>query len=782
MPNEAQNVDLKVVEMLTALGYKRGDTFLYQQIYDLSLEIQAEFGMKNIRPDFVLRDISGEVIAVIENKLEKERKALDKLRLLYFRVLKPRFLYACSENRILFYDTAWKGLEAGEWRVVQNFMSLNEMQLKIEQEKNKIADVPVEIDETIAGGYDPTAGKNRYYQKECIEAVVDGYKKGKQKMLVHMATGLGKTRMSVALSKAMLSSGIARRILFVVDRVLLADQTLSDGFSLISKEYSSTWIRSSNWHRQSHAQIHIVVIDTLENIFDKIPSTFYDLIVVDECHRSINLNRKVIFDHFLCPRVGLTATPRTAIPKEGKNIPEEDLAILDTYKLFGCETGSPDYEFDLDRGISEGFLAPYSVEEIKTKLTEEAEIDGIKVSEVLDMDTRERIKLDKEKIIKLEQLERQILSEERARRIAEEIKEKTQYGEKVILFAVSQAHCQIMVKILNEVFADNDEMGSRYAEAIISDNQDLNKSLKAKFKKPNQKPYIAVSVDIMSTGVDVPCVRYIAFAALTKSVGKYIQMLGRGARLDPKSGKFSFKVLDFVGLCKRMSDNGKGTPKENIIEVNDGKWKGWGGGGGGGGEQIKGIIENLDPKHLIQRVWIHGDEIKVIDNLPISEAMKMFEEEVVKNETQEVSEIKEKVIEDINYEPTGKEVEILHDVVKSPNIYLDEGQLQKVYDYQGGTLWDFFRHAWKVKTIPTFEERLEDKYEAVINGMDLNEDQQKLLSFAKDAYVSNYQSGNKVTLSEIFSNPIYEQLSGGKKFDEVFVDKKILDEINNVFV
>src|SRR3989338_2643928 len=105
MPNEAQNVDLKVAEMLTALGYKRGDTFLYQQTYDLSPEIQIEFGMKNIRPDFVLRDISSEVIAVVENKLEKERKALDKLRLLYFRVLKPRFLYACSENRILFYDT-----------------------------------------------------------------------------------------------------------------------------------------------------------------------------------------------------------------------------------------------------------------------------------------------------------------------------------------------------------------------------------------------------------------------------------------------------------------------------------------------------------------------------------------------------------------------------------------------------------------------------------------------------------------------------------------------------
>ena len=83
--------------------------------------------------------------------------------------------------------------------------------------------------------------------------------------------------------------------------------------------------------------------------------------------------------------------------------------------------------------------------------------------------------------------------------------------------------------------------------------------LKAWFEKPYQNPLIAVSVDIMSTGVDIPCLRYIGFASLTKSVGKYIQMLGRGTRLDPKTGKFSFRILDFVTLCKRMGDNGKGT-------------------------------------------------------------------------------------------------------------------------------------------------------------------------------------------------------------------------------
>lgn len=102
-----------------------------------------------------------------------------------------------------------------------------------------------------------------------------------------------------------------------------------------------------------------------------------------------------------------------------------------------------------------------------------------------------------------------------------------------------------------------------YAEAVISENNELNETLKAWFKKPYQKPYVAVSVDILSTGIDIPCVRYIALAVLTKSVGKYIQMIGRVHAFDPKTGKFSFQILDFMGLCKKMEDNGKGTIKEN---------------------------------------------------------------------------------------------------------------------------------------------------------------------------------------------------------------------------
>jgi hypothetical protein len=465
----------------------------------------------------------------------------------------------------------------------------------------------------------------------------------------------------------------------------------------------------------------------------------------------------------------LTATPRIAVAAKGKDIADEDLAILDTYRLFGCETGKPDYEFDLAKGIDEGFLAPYKVLSIETELTKMAREDGVEFTYVLDPDERKKIELDQRKKLMLEQLERKYISEDRCLRIAEEIKANTEYGEKVILFGVSQPHCTMLTKALNKVFATpEDEASPRYAEAIISDNNELNATFKKWFKDINHKPFIAVSVDIMSTGVDIPCVRYISFAALTKSVGKYIQMLGRGTRLDPKTGKFSFKVLDFVGLCAAMGDNGKGTPKENKHVV-----KGTGG-GTGPGPGPKGdwfIIDNPDPAHLIQRVYLHGDKVKVIDNIPIEKARDLFEEGLKKTEAPEIIEVKEKVEKDHDYEPAPKEVEEIEVWAKNPDIYLDEGQLKKAYDYDQGSMWDFFLHALKIKKIPSPKERIERGFDSYLKTYNFNDYQIRVLKDVKDIFAENVAQKRAISAKEIFDNPIYIRIIGAdyqelnKKFD-----------------
>jgi len=779
--NEATSTDLKIINELQKLGWKLGDTLLYQPQYKLTEEQQKEFqGIKSIKPDIVLQDLQGNILAVFENKLDDEKKALNKLRTIYWRILKPRFLYACSSERILFYDTAWHGLDTGEFRRVDVLMSLEEMKLKIEQEKQKNIQKEIQIDKNIVGGYDPAAGKERYFQIECVKTLIEKYIQGKQKMLVHLATGLGKTRIAVALVKALFEHNLAKRVLFVVDRILLAKQARDESFSLISKDFPCAWIRSSNYKQYRNYNVHIVVIDTLENIFQDIPNNFYDLLIVDECHRSININRKLIFDHFLGPRIGLTATPKKAIlDKNTKDITEEDLEILDTYKLFGCETGEPDYQFDLTRGIEEGFLAPYKILEIKTYLTREAEIHGIEFDYVFDIDDRKKIELDHTEKIKLEQLERKYLSEERALRIAEEIKNNTDYGEKMILFGVSQMHCLMLANAINKVFGDYEEVAPRYAEAIISDNSELNITLKEWFKNPNRKPYVVVSVDIMSTGVDIPCVRFISFAALTKSVNRYIQMIGRGTRLDPKSGKFSFTVLDFVGLCKRMGDTGKGKipipPYPPILSTL----------GNRKNQQVKEpmkdfyLIPNPDPQSLIQRIWIHNNQIKIIDNIPIEIAKKLFEEEANKPKREDVVKIKNKIENEIDYIPDENDLEILLDWVKNPEIYLDEEQLKKIYNYPQGTIWDFYLHAIGKKKIPSIEERIEKGFSEYINRYNFNDYQIKILRMIKNILAKNYVKNKKLNPYLIFSTPVYEQIVGRKeeleKLFEHNIDKILSD-------
>lgn len=767
--NEATDTDLKIIKELESLGWKVGDTLLYQQEYALTPEQQKQFeGKKSVKPDITLLDLNHNIVAIFENKFEDEKKALTKLRTLYATVLKPRFLYACSPERILFYDTEWKGLEAGEFRQVNSLMTLEEMQLKIEQARKINLDREITIDKGIAGGINPSCGKETYYQAECIQTLIQRYKEGKQKMLVHMATGLGKTRTMVAFTKALLEYNMAKRVLFVVDRVMLAEQAINDGFSLISKEYSAVRITSGNYKQYKNAQIHVVVIDTLENIYQNIPSTFYDLIIVDECHRSININRKLIFDHFLCPRVGLTATPRTAVAKEGATIPDEDLAILDTYKLFGCETGEPDYQFDLTRGIDEGFLAPYQVLSIETELIKTAKEIGVEFDHYIDEKTDELVQLDDKKKLKLEQLNRKFIAWDNCLRIAEELKANTEYGEKVILFSVSQPHAVQLVKAINQVFkTPEDELAPRYAEAIVSDNNEFNATFKKWFKDQNHKPFVAVSVDIMSTGVDIPCVRYIAFANLTKSVGKYIQMLGRGARLDPKTGKFSFKVLDFVGLCQKMEDNGKGTAKENkkIITMAGGTTS-QGVGSGKHGTGHTGIIDNPDPSHLIQRVYLHGDNIQVIDNIPIAKAKEIFEEEINKNATPEIVEIKEKVKADENYEPSEQEIDEIKVWSRNPNVYLDEGQLQKAYDFEQGSIWDFFLHALKIKKIPTPKERIERGFDSYIQTYNFSDKQIQILRDMKDIVSANIVEKKRISAQEIFNNPFYSRTIG-KDYQEI---------------
>jgi len=263
---------------------------------------------------------------------------------------------------------------------------------------------------------------------------------------------------------------------------------------------------------------------------------------------------------------------------------------------------------------------------------------------------------------------------------------------------------------------------------------------------------------------------------------KYIQMIGRGTRLDPKTGKFSFQVLDFVGLCKRMEDNGKGTLKKNekVIKTGEQKLK------ISGVENPKGeyfLIDNPDPAHMIQRVEIHGDSIVIKDNIPIEEAKRIFEEELKKSQEPVIVELKEKA-QQPEYQPTDDELAKFIQWLSLPNTFMDEGHLQKMYDYPEGSAWDFLLHALGKKKIPTPKERIEKNYLSYIHTYDFTDEQIVILKKIKEVFASNLASKRDIDIKEIFGNPIYERLIGSydsinKKFDGKF--NLVINDLKQTF-
>lgn len=259
-------------------------------------------------------------------------------------------------------------------------------------------------------------------------------------------------------------------------------------------------------------------------------------------------------------------------------------------------------------------------------------------------------------------------------------------------------------------------------------------------------------------------------------------MVGRGTRLDPKTGKFSFTILDFVGLCQRMEDNGKGTLKENkkIVKPGGQIVK------AAGVPQPKGyyfLIDNPDPANLIQRVEIHGDSIIVKDNIPIEEAKRIFEEELRKTQEPAMTALKTKATQ-IDYQPTDEEIAKLLDWLSKPNTFLDEGHLQKMYDYPEGSAWDFLLHALGKKKIPTPKERIEKNYLSYIHTYDFTDEQIVVLKKIKDVFASNIASKKVIEERDIFGNPIYEKLIGtydsvNRKFDGKF--PLVLKDLKDTF-
>jgi type I restriction enzyme R subunit len=532
------------------------------------------------RADYALFDRQGRALAVLEAKSTSVNLSAGEAQgRRYADLLDVTFIFLSNGEEIWFCD---KGQDA-HFRRIETIFSQDDLARRTAARDIRRSPLDVPIDSRIAGG------GGRLPQTACIEAVCREIVNGRRKMLVEMATGTGKTRTAAALLKRLFEANWATRALFVVDRNTLAIQA-EDAFAEHLPNLPCYRVPRTGRRFQDEKRVTIVTLQTLVNEYENYSSGYFDLVIIDECHRSIYGKWRRALDHFDGIKVGLTATP--CIMQDAPDVDDEDrAAVRDTLRFF--EVNRPTYSYGMAEAIADGHLVPYEIYRAMTART--AATDGFSVArsdidwEALDGVTRTELELlfaDRDPlIVDPSALERKFTIPERNRAMVREFRDVLENGYtgpngvrrapdwgKTIVFAVTKRHAETLARLFDDVFADKKPgPTTRYADFVVSGlgpDDSVDGPAKIKRFKKEVYPQILVSVNMLDTGFDCPDVRNLVMARFTHSSILYQQMRGRGTRLSP--GKDRFTMWDFTGVTLRHGDDE--TPGEGgVVVVREGK-------------------------------------------------------------------------------------------------------------------------------------------------------------------------------------------------------------------
>ena len=412
------------------------------------------------------------------------------------------------------------------------------------------------VDRNIAG---------RYYQEGAIKATCDAFARSRRKALLVMATGSGKTRTVIALCDVLLQHGWVKNILFLADRSSLVTQAKRSFVNLLP-DLSVTNLCEEKDNYTAHCvfstyQTMYNVIDSVQDDEGKLFTCgHFDLVICDEAHRSVYNKYRDIFNYFDAPLVGLTATPKDEIDKN-------------TYEIFELENGVPTYGYELAQAVKDGYLVDFLSVETKLKFIEQ----GIVYDELSDADkqayedTFEDENGDLPERIASSALNEWIFNEDTIRQVLNTLMTNgltIDYGSKLgktIIFAKNHTHAEKILAVFHKEyphlpgFAKVIDNYMTYAQSAIDE-----------FSDPKKLPQIAISVDMLDTGIDVPEVLNLVFFKKVMSKAKFWQMIGRGTRLCPGlldgKDKDKFYIFDFCGNFEFFRMN-KGKPTANMIAL-----------------------------------------------------------------------------------------------------------------------------------------------------------------------------------------------------------------------
>jgi len=401
--------------------------------------------------------------------------------------------------------------------------------------------------------YVPGYKKPRYYQRNAINRVVNAVASGRDRVLLVSATGTGKTFMAFQIIHRLWKSGRKKRILFLADRNVLIDQTMSGDF----RPFEGSMTKVTKRQLDSSYEIYMALYQQLvgedgEEIFRNLQPSFFDLIVIDECHRGSAREdsawRKILEYFSEATHVGLTATPI-----------ETDVASSVMY------FGEPIYEYSLKQGIDDGFLAPYKV----IRIGLDKDLEGYR-PEAGKVDRYGYEIEDREYNVK--DYDRKIVIDDRTKKVAGKITEflkNTDRFSKTIVFCVDIEHAERMRQALINENRDLYRQDDRYIMRITGDNDEGKAQLENFIDEDSTYPVIAVTSKLMTTGVDAKMCKLIVLENNINSMTEFKQIIGRGTRLLEDYGKTYFTIMDFRNVSRHFADPAFDGYPEVVMELTE---------------------------------------------------------------------------------------------------------------------------------------------------------------------------------------------------------------------
>ncbi len=490
------------------------------------------------RADFILYYKDDLPIAIIEAKDNKHSVGAGMEQGLgYAEVLDIPFVFSSNGDAFIEHDRfATEGVKEREI-TLDKFPTPEELYERYKTAKG----ITGEIEQIITQDYfQEINGKStRYFQRVAINRAVEAVAKEQKRILLVMATGTGKTYTAFQIIWRLWKSKTKKRILFLVDRNILADQTMINDFKHFGDKMTKIKNRNIDKSYEVYMALYqgITGIEEENNIFKQFSPDFFDLVVVDECHRGSakdNSSWREVLDYYSsATQIGLTATP-----KETKDI--------STQSYFG----EPIYTYSLRQGIDDGFLAPYKV----IRIILDRDVEGYRP---------EIGKTDKygneipDRIYNTKDFDRDLVIDERTELVAKKISQymkETDRMQKAIVFCVDIDHAVRMRQALANENADLVSENRKYIVRITGDNEEGKRELDNFIDPENPYPVIAVTSKLMTTGVDAQTCKLIVLDQNIASMTEFKQIIGRGTRVREDYNKMYFTIMDFRNVTELFAD------------------------------------------------------------------------------------------------------------------------------------------------------------------------------------------------------------------------------------